>query len=150
MFQFLQRALDVLARGFQLRVVHQRSGAGEPPAGTPGDGHHHLQIPHQFHRGRRCRRRWTGLFLRFEKHLRFLENPLPDARRGIAPSGIDLSGLTASKSMLGEPLGHALAVIKADARHRGQILHRHVGRDGACAHFLLNAFGKQFHQSQPP
>lgn len=150
MFQFGQCALDVLARGFPLRAVHQRAGADEPPVRTPGDSHHHLQIPHQFHRGWRCRRRWTGLSLRFQKQMRLFQNPLTDARSGITPGGIDLSGLTAGESMLGEPLGHALAVLEADARHGDQILHRRMSRDSVRTHFLLNAFGKQFHQGQPP
>lgn len=150
MFQFGQCAPDLLARGFQLRAVHQRTCAGEPPVRTPGDSHHHLQIPHQFQRRRCCRRRGTGLFLRFQKQLRLFENPLTDSRRGIAPGRVELSGLTAGASMPGQSPGHTLAVLETDARHRRQILHRRVGRDGAHAYFLLNAFGKQFHQGQPP
>jgi len=37
MFQFLTRALDLVARGFQLLAVHQRPGARKPAAGPPGD-----------------------------------------------------------------------------------------------------------------
>ena len=150
MFQFGQCALDVLARGFPLRMVHQRAGADEPPVRTPGDGHHHLQIAHQFQRRRRRGRRGAGLFPRFQKQMRLFQNPLTDSRRGVAPCGIELSGLTAGASMLRQSLGHALAVLDADARHRRQVFHRGMGRDSAHAYFLLNAFGKQFHQGQPP
>jgi len=62
-FQFVKRALDVLARGLQLRQVHQGSRAGEPPPGPPGNRHRHLEISQKFHGGRRRGR--TRLFLYF-------------------------------------------------------------------------------------
>lgn len=45
---------------------------------------------------------------------------------------------------------HPLAVVQADTRHRHQILHRHVRRDPALAHLLLDALRQQLHQRQPP
>lgn len=146
-FQLVERALNVLARGLQLRTIHQRGGAPEPPAGPPGDRHRHLQIPHQFHPRRRRGR--TGLFLRFQKQVRLFQNPLPDTRCGIAPGRVDLPGLTGSELARGKPGGHALAVAQALARHRHQILHRHMRGDGALANFLLDTFRKQIHQRQP-
>ena len=148
-FQFGQCALNVLARGVQLLRVHQRAGAGKLPVRTPGDGHHHLQIPHQFQWRRRSRRRGACLFLRFQKQMRFFENPPADTRRGIAPGGVKLSGLTARASMLGQSLGHALAVAHVGARHRHENLHRHMSCNLPAADLLLHRFGQLPGQSQP-
>jgi len=65
MFQFLTRALDLVARGFQLLAVHQRPGARKPAAGPPGDRQDHLQIPHQFHGRRSVGWRLASSVLRF-------------------------------------------------------------------------------------
>lgn len=88
--------------------------------------------------------------MRFQKQMRFFKNPLPDARRGIAPGGVDLSCLTAGESMLCQPLGHALAVGRVGARHRDQVFHRYVRGDLAVAHALLYGFGNLVHQRQSP
>jgi hypothetical protein len=52
--------------------------------------------------------------------------------------------------MRGEDLGQKLAVGGTAPRHRYQALHGDLRRDGARAHLLLHAFGKQFDQRQPP
>ena len=52
--------------------------------------------------------------------------------------------------MLGERRGHPLAVFEIDARHRHQILHRHVRGDFALAHLLLDSLRQKFDQRQPP
>ena len=73
------------------------------------------------------------------------------AARAFAPGGIQLPGLPRIAVMLrrrsrpsaGSPPGF-------DARHRHQILHRHLRRDLALAHLLLDRFRQQLHQRQPP
>jgi hypothetical protein len=52
--------------------------------------------------------------------------------------------------MLGEDGGHPLAILQALARRRHQKLHRHLGRDFALAHLLLDRFRQSLHQRQPP
>ena len=47
-----------------------------------------------------------------------------------------------------EDRGQALAIIGVDARHRHQILHRHLRGDLAVAHVLLDRFRQQFDQRQ--
>jgi hypothetical protein len=51
--------------------------------------------------------------------------------------------------MPGEGFRHALAIDGIGARHRNQILHRHVRRDFAVADALLDRFRNRFHQRQP-
>lgn len=88
--------------------------------------------------------------LGFQKQLRLFQNPPAYTLRRIAPGGIDLAGLPGGEPVCGKRGGHALALVQAHTRHRYQTLHRHMGGDGTGAHFLLNAAGKKFHQSQPP
>ena len=51
--------------------------------------------------------------------------------------------------MLGEDRRHPLAILQALARHRHQKLQRHLRRDPALAHLLLNGFRQNLHQRQP-
>jgi hypothetical protein len=74
---------------------------------------------------------------------------LPDARRGIAPGRIDLTGLPARETMPGQHVGHALTVGGVGARHRNQILHGHMRGELTVADALLNGFGNLLHQRQP-
>ena len=113
--------------------------------GPAGDGHHHLQIAQQFGQGGG---RQIGLArpLRFEKQLGLFQNPLPDRRRSVPPSGIQLPSLADGEAVCRQGFRQALAVLGAGTRHRHQILHRDLGRDGAPTHLLLDAFGKQFDQ----
>jgi len=52
--------------------------------------------------------------------------------------------------MFGKRRGHPLAILKADARHRYQILHGQVRRDPALAYLLLDGVREKFDQRQPP
>jgi hypothetical protein len=52
--------------------------------------------------------------------------------------------------MLGEDRRHPLAILQALARHRYQKLHRHLRRDLALAHLLLDGFRQNLRQRQPP
>ena len=52
--------------------------------------------------------------------------------------------------MLGEDRGHPLAILQALADHRHQKLQRHLRRDLALAHLLLDRFRQNLHQRQPP
>ncbi len=87
-----------------------------------------------------------ALPLRFEKQLGLFENPLPDRRRSVPPSGIQLPGFAAGEPVCRQRFRQALAVLGAGTRHGHQILHRHLGGDRAAAHLLLHAFGKQLDQ----
>ena len=52
--------------------------------------------------------------------------------------------------MPGERRGHPFAVLQVDARHRHQILHRHVCGDFALAYLLLDGLRQKFDQRQSP
>ena len=52
--------------------------------------------------------------------------------------------------MLSEDRRHPLAIPQALACHRHQELHRHLRRDLALAHLLLNRFRQKLRQRQPP
>lgn len=148
MAQILHGAFDLALRSVELVLVHQGCCPRQTPAGTVGDGQHHIQIPQQF-----IGDGWRlgfGLLLRFEKQLRLLDNPLPYRWRRVAPGRIELTGLPAREPVLGQAFGQPLAVLDIGARHRHQILHGDVCGDGALAHFLLHTSRKQFHQRQSP
>jgi hypothetical protein len=74
---------------------------------------------------------------------------LPDQGRATAPGSIQLPGLPAVAGILRESRSHPSAVFQADARHRHQIFHRHVRRDSALAHLLLDRLRQEFNQRQP-
>ena len=50
--------------------------------------------------------------------------------------------------MGGQGLGHGLAVLRTGPRHRHQVLHGYLGREGAAAHLLLHTLRQQFDQGQ--
>ncbi len=52
--------------------------------------------------------------------------------------------------MLDERRGHPQAVLQIDAGYRHQKLHRHVRRDFALAHLLLDGLRQKLDQRQPP
>jgi len=87
------------------------------------------------------------LLLCFEKQLWIFENALPYLWRGIAPCGIEFTGLPARETMRRKRIRHALAILDVGARHRHQILHRDVSRDLAHANLLLDHLRKKFDQS---
>jgi hypothetical protein len=146
--QLLLNPLDLLpSRGTLLVLQLQGRRAAEPPLGTVDNRRHHLQITDQFGGG--PGRRFL-LPLRFEKQRGILQNALADGSRSPAPGGIQLAGLVGIAVMLGEDGGHALAVLQALAGYRHQKLHRHLCRDLALPHLLLDGFRQQFHQPQPP
>jgi len=93
-------------------------------------------------------RRW--LPLRFQKQVRLGEDALANHARALAPGGIELCGLPRATTMPGKSLGHPLAIIHADSRHRHQILHRHLRPDLCFAHLLLDGFRQKLDQSQTP
>ena len=142
--------LDLLPRGLRLLLIqlHGRR-AGQSPLGAVHNRHHHLQIAQQF--GASAGRGFLlRLPLRFEKQLGIIQNALADRRRTLAPRGIQLAGFPRIAVMLGEDRRHPLAVFQALARHRHQKLHRHLRRDLALAHLLLDRFRQNLHQRQPP
>jgi hypothetical protein len=149
-FQFPARAPNLLARGLQLIGVHQWRGAREPAAGPPADRRHHLQVPHQFHRRRRLRRRGIGRLPRFQIQLGIFQNPPAHAWGGITPCAVNLTGLPGGELARGKRRGHTLAIGQADTRHRRQTFHCQVRGNHARPHLLLDPSGKQFHQRQPP
>jgi len=140
--------VDLLPRRGALRVIQfQGRLAGQPPMGAVYDRGHHLQIADQLGG-------WSGreflLPLRFEKQRGILQNAFADRGRSLAPGGIQLAGFACIAVMLGENGRHALAVLQALACHRHQKFHRHLRRDLALAHLLLDSLRQKLHQSQPP
>jgi hypothetical protein len=140
--------LDLLPCGGTLLVIQfHRLRAGEPPMGAVHNRGDHLQIADQFG----SRARWSFLLpLRFEKQRGIVENAFADRGRTPAPGDIQLSGLARIAVMLGEDRCHLLAILQALAGYRYQKLHRHLRRDLAFPHLLLDRLRQQFHQCQPP
>ena len=143
-------ALDLMPRGNRLVPIQLRgSGTGQSPLRAVHNRHHHLQIAQQFGAspGGSCLLR---LPLRFEKQLGIIENAFANRWRTFAPCGIQLAGFTRIAVVLGEDRCHPLAVLQALASHRHQKLQRHLRRDLALAHLLLDRFRQNLHECQPP
>jgi hypothetical protein len=143
--QFSARGGDPALNLLLLCGVHLRQSFPELPAGAAQNGGGHLQIALQFRfsAGR-------GATLRFEKQLRRGEDALAHHGCAVAPGGIELTGLARVPVVLREDCGQPLAALQAEAGRRYQILHRHLGRDPASAHLLLDRLRQQFHQGQSP
>jgi hypothetical protein len=86
--------------------------------------------------------------LHFQEQLRVCEDPFPNRRRRVSPSGIQLSGFPAGEVVLRKSLGHAWAVLGAGTRHGHQEFHGHMSREHTAADLLLHALREQFHQCQ--
>jgi hypothetical protein len=136
--QFAAGALDLALCLPLLCRVHLRQRLGEPAVGTLQDGQRHLQIAfHLFPRGRLRRRQ---LPLCFQKQFRFGENALANHARAFAPGCVKRSRLSCIAAVLHEYSGHAFTVVRADPRHRHQILHRDLRCDASFAHMALDRF----------
>jgi hypothetical protein len=144
------QAFDLAPRCFALLAIHLRgSRSRQSPGGAVHNRRRHLQIAQEFG-GRRCRSFRFRLPLRFEKQRGLVEKALPDRRWAAAPGGVQLPGLPGVAAMLGEHGSHPLAVLQVYARHRHQILHRHVRGDFALPHLLLDSLRQKLDQRQPP
>ncbi len=145
----MAEVFDLPSRRFALLAVHLRcSRARQSPIGAVDDRGRHLQIAQQS--GGPCGGSFRfRLPLGFEKKLGLVEKALADQGRAVAPGGIQLPGLPRIAVMLGEGGGHPLAVLQADAGHRHQKLHGHVGGDSALAHMLLDGLRQKIDQRQP-
>jgi hypothetical protein len=140
--------VDLLPRGCALLVIQLHCvRAGEPPLRAIYHRSDNPQIADQFGGG-------TGrdllLLLRFEKQRWIIQNAFADPGRSPAPDRIQLAGCARIAAMLGEDRRHPLAVFQALPRHRHQKLHRHLRRDLAFAHLLLDGLRQKLHQRQPP
>jgi len=136
--QFTASALYLALRLLLLCGVHLRQGFGEPAAGAAQNGERHLQVALDLFDCGRLRR--LRLSLRFQKQFRLGEDALPNYARALAPGGVKLRSLPRITAMLHERRGHSLAVFRADARHRHQILHGNLRGDAAFADVALNRF----------
>jgi hypothetical protein len=148
--ELLLNAVDLMPRGFRLLVIQLRgSGAGQSPLRAVHNRYHHFQIAQQFGAspGGSVLLR---LPLRFEKQLGIIENAFADRGWTFAPRGIQLVGLTRIAVMLGEDLRHPLAILQALTGHRHQKLQRHLCRDLALSHLLLDGLRQNLHQRQTP
>jgi hypothetical protein len=67
-----------------------------------------------------------------------------------APGRVQLAGFARVAVMFGKDSSHPLAVLQALPGGRHQKLHRHLGRDLALAHLLLDGLRQKLHQRQPP
>jgi hypothetical protein len=132
--------LNLLLCRAPLLPIQLRCGSpGEPPVSAVHNRSDHLQIADEFGPGTR----WCfllGLPLRFEKQRGIVQNALADRGRSSAPSRIQLPGFADVAVMLGENRGHALAVLQALTACRHQELHRHLRRNLAGTHLLLDRF----------
>jgi hypothetical protein len=137
--QFAASALDLALCLPLLRRVHLRQGFGEPTGGAAQNGKSHFEIPLDLFEcsGLRC----LWLPLRLQKQFRFGENALANHARTFAPGGVKLRRLPRIAAVLHECRGHAFTVVRADPRHRHQILHRDLSCDVSFAHVALNRFG---------
>jgi hypothetical protein len=146
--EFPQGTVDLAVGGNALGRIQFDRGAGQTPVGAARDRYHQLQITQQFGH---CVRRSIGfaLPLRFQKQLGLFQNPLPNSGRSVSPGGVQLSGFPAAEPVLGQGLGHALAVCGTGSCYGHQILRRQVRRNRPAAHLLLHTFRKQFDQGQP-
>jgi len=149
--EFVHGMLQTVVRAVQINAVDEGSCLPPAPAGTTGDGRHHLQIPQQ----RGCRRMRLGLLLSdlaagLEEKRRLFENPRPHPGRPVAPGRIQLARLAAGEPMGSECSGHLFAVTEIGARHRYEELHGHMRSDLALAHLLLDRVRKEFDQCQAP
>ena len=141
---------DLPARGLALVRIHLRcSGVGQSPVSAADEGGGHLQIAQQSANAGGGSLGF-GLRLGFEKQLGLFEKPSADQERAVAPSGIQLPGLSRIAVVLNKSGGHSLAVVQVEARDWHQKLHGHVGGELAFTHLLLEGLGEKIHQGQPP
>ena len=128
--------LDLLPRRLALLSIQFPSlRAGQPALSAVHDGDDHLQIADQL--GGRPGRSWL-LPLCFEKQRRVFQDALADGGRSSPPGGIQLPRFAAVAVMRGKDGCHPLAVLQTLPRHRHQKLHRHLRRNFALAHLLLD------------
>jgi hypothetical protein len=132
-----------------LAIQLHGGGAGQSALCAVHNRHNHLQVAQQFGAGP------GGSFLLrlplcFEKQLGIIENAFADRWRTFAPRSIQLAGFPRIAVVLGEDRCHPLAIRQALAGHRHQKLQRHLRRDLALAHLLLNRFRQNLDQRQPP
>jgi hypothetical protein len=88
------------------------------------------------------------LSLHFQEQLGVCEDPFPNRRRRVSPSGVQLPRFTTGEVVLRKDLGHARAVFGAGTRHGHQEFHGHMSRERTAADLLLHAFWEQVHQCQ--
>ena len=128
--ELLLNALDLVPRRFRLLVIQLGgSCARQSPLCAIDDRHHHFQIAQQFAGAQRAPPGWSllpRLSLRFEEQLGIIQYAFADSGRTFAPRSIQLPGLTRIAVMLGEDLGHPLAILQALAGYRDQKLQCHL------------------------
>jgi hypothetical protein len=90
----------------------------------------------------------VGGLLCFAEQLRRRQNAFAHCATGAPPGLIELTGLAPGPQLLGESLGHALAMFPVDAGHRHQVTHGQRRGDPAFAHQLLHRLGQDLHQRQ--
>jgi hypothetical protein len=139
--------IDLVPQLCALVAIQLNGGTRQPPIGPAGDRHHHLQITRQIGDGGR-RRLGFALPLGLQKQPWLFENALAAGRRSVSPGGVQLAGFAAAELVCGQCLCQAPAIRRVGARHRHQILHRHLGADGAVPHVLLHALRQQLDQGQ--
>jgi hypothetical protein len=148
--ELLLNALDLMPRGSRLLIIQLRgSGASQSPLRAVHNRHHHFQIAQQFG----ARTDWNFLLrlpLGFEEQFGIVQNPFADCGRTFAPRRVQLPHLARIAVLLSEDRRHPLAIFQALACHRHQKLQRHLCRDLALAHLLLDRFRQDLHQCQPP
>jgi hypothetical protein len=147
--ELLLNALDLMPRGLGLLGIQfGGSCARQSPLGAVHNRYRHFQIAQQFGAGPG----WSLLLrlsLRFEEQLGIVQNAFADRRRTLAPRAIQLARFPCIAVVLGEDRRHPLAIFQVLPCHRHQKLQRHLRRNLAFAHLLLDRFRQNFHQCQP-
>jgi hypothetical protein len=117
--------------------------ATQPPACSPQDRQHHIQIPFHLGYGRQPFLRGDALGL--QEQLRLREQARPHRGACLPPGHIELARCAATQPQLHDLLGQTHAVLAMSARHRHQVLHGHLRTQRTAAYMLLHPARKQFH-----
>ena len=131
-----------------LRRIHLRQGFAELSIGAVQNGQRCFQVAFHLFQRRGFALWW--LPLRPQKQFRLGQNALARLRCAFAPGRVELARLARVAMMRHQGGGHLPALLRIHASHRNQILHRHLRRDLAFPHLLLDRFRQQLYQGQAP
>jgi hypothetical protein len=145
--ELLLRPIDLAMDLGALKRIEGDRGADQAPVLPARDRYDRLEIPQQL--GEEGRGGIRRALLHFPEQLGISQDPFPNRRRGVSPSGIQLSGFPSAELVLRKGLGQALAVLGAGTRHGHQKFHGHMSRERTTPDLLLHVFREQLYQRQP-
>lgn len=147
MAELLLRPIDLAMDLGALEGIERDCGADQAPVLPADDRYDHLEIPQQL--GEEGRGGIRRALLHFPEQLGIFQDPFPNRRRGVSPSGVQLSGFPTGELVLRKSLGHAGAVLGAGTCHGHQEFHGHMSRERTTPDLLLHVFREQLYQRQP-